>query len=160
MITTDEKTLGSMIREHLEGANGSVDLDAIAEALAEEIDAEMARAVLVKGLRSRVAALVAADRPPATFSNNGNRSGRWDQVAQNLDKLDDWYFSFTDRAPKHLMDCSAQDLDEASEWYEKRAEGYAARAESYRKLATRIRKSKKSSPADLPREEVRRLLNA
>lgn len=161
MTATAEQSLTQIIRDHLEGCNGSIDTEAIARELISELDPEMREEVLVSSLRHKVSGVVAGLRPPATDAKSKPaRSGRWDNVSDNRDVLDDWYVSFTDRPSKALMDCSPQDLDEAAEWYELRAEGYKARAESYRALAIRVRKARKGSPADLNRDEVRRILNA
>lgn len=148
-----------LIREQLDRANGSLDYEALAEAIARDLSPEDQHHYMVRGLRDVVAAKVASLRPPATRGEAG-RSARWDQVKDARDVLEDWWVGFQDRPSKPLLNCSSADLLDAADWYEKRAAGYQARAAAYTKLANTLRRRRASTPADLPREDVRGILDA
>lgn len=150
-----------LIRQQLDRANGSLDYDALAEAIARDLSPEDQHHYLIRGLRDVVAAKIASLRPPATRAPGGaTRSARWDQVKDERDRLEDWWVGFNSRPPKPLLNCSPVDLLDAAEWYEKRAAGFQARAAAYTKLANTLRRRGASTPADLPREDVRSILDA
>lgn len=151
-----------LIASEVESVNGSLDPGEIAERIVAGLSPEELREQAVWALRREVAQFVAALRPPTQPPSSAKGSARWEQVKDARDLLDDWWVSFQDpqRAGKRLLDCSPADLLDAAEWYEKRAAGYQARADAYSKLANTLRRRKVATPADLPREEVRRILNA
>ena len=158
-MTVLEVSLSSLIDGEIEQSNGSIDAREVAERLANDLPLAERDELVIAAIHSRVTARLANKRPPAVRKET-NRSGRWEQVRENRDLLDDWYLSFTDRPSKSLMAATPEDLLESADWYAKRAEGYEARAEAYSKLARLLRRSKVSVVADLNREKVRAILNA
>lgn len=157
METETRTSLSELIAQQVERANGSLDIEDMAARIVRQLSPDELQERALHDIRDHVARWVASRRPPT--SSEGNESARWNQVRESRDLLDEWWVSFQGRAPKPLLDCSPEDLDDAAEWYEVRATGYAARAEAYRKLAKRTRRAG-GSVGDLPREDVRRLLNA
>lgn len=148
----------------MDDANGGIDYGEAAEAIVHGFTpdefTEFARPLVVAAVRERLRNHIAQYRPPAISRKTSGRSARWDNVKEVRDRLDEWWVAFTDRESKPLLDCSASDLDEAAEWYAKRAAGYQARAGAYQTLASEIRKARKSCAAELSREKVRRILDA
>lgn len=163
MTTAERTALSELIAGELERCNGSVDAGEVAQRIVPELDREVLEQLAWSRVRSLVVDYIAQKRPPATKkAKNGGppASARWAQVREVKDALDQWYVSFMDRPSKHILECSPEDLTDSADWFESRAEGYLARAEAYRKLAAAIRRAKGSTAADLPREKVRRILNA
>lgn len=161
MTVATDITLHDLIAEEVGRAGSSLDAGEVAERIVAELPREELERLSFKATRREVVEYVAHLRPSATPNMNGNISGRWEKAKEALDDLETWRIGFMDDRPmKALLDCSPQELDESAEWYEARAEGYAMRANAYRELAKAIRRAKKATPADLPREKVRRILDA
>lgn len=154
----EQRALQELLAEYLDNSE-SLDYAELAESLAEELGPDEQRHFLIRGLQDSIRIYVAHLRPP-TNGRGAGTSRRWDQVGEARDILNDWWVGFEERPSKPLLDCSPVDLLEAAEWYEKRALGYQARADAYSALARKLRRTKVSSPRELPREEVRRILNA
>lgn len=154
-----EVSITELIRDYVDHANGSLDYNELAERIAADLPPEDQHRYLIRGLREAVAMAVCGMRPPTHA--DPSRSARWDQVKDARDVLEDWWVAFNDGRPgKPLLNCTPADLLDAAEWYEKRAAGYKARAEAYTKLANTLRRHSVQTPADLPREQVRKILDA
>ena len=158
-MTATETSIHDLIASEVDSTNGNLDPAEIAGRILSDLTGDEIKALAWQRVRSGVVSYVASLRPP-TQSPSGNGSARWEQVREVADILDSWRVSFVDRPMKALLDCSPADLEDAAEWYERRAEGFALRAESYRKLARTIRRNGASTPADLPRQKVRMILDA
>jgi len=159
MTTAEQTRVNTVIRAHMENLNGSFDKREVAMAMYDELGDDQVRALAIEGLIDRMRGITSAMRPPVKL-RKGSPSGRWDQVRDARDLIEDFWVAFEDRPGKHLLDCTAQECDEQVEAYRYRAETNAARAESFRKLAAKLRKSKARVVADLDRDEVARLFDA
>lgn len=154
-----ETPIQTLIRQHMESLNGSFPKRELANKVIEDLSPDQVRAMALEGLMGRMRSITSRMRPPVRLSKSAP-SGRWEQVREARDILEDFWVGFEDRPGKHLLDCSAEDCAEASEAYRYRAETNAARAEAFKKLAAKIRRSKVATVGDLDRNEVRRLLDA
>lgn len=155
-----ETPINGLIREQMTNLNGSFEKREVAQKILPDLSDEQMTALAIEGLMGRMRSITSMMRPAVRLSKQSAPSGRWDQVREARDILDDFWVGFEDRPGKRLLDCSAEDCVEAAEGYRYRAETNAARAEAFKKLAGSIRKSKVERVGELDRDVVRRLLDA
>lgn len=159
MSADEQARINTLIRERMGDLNGSFPKRDVAELVYADLSDEQIRSLCLEGLMGRMRAITSGMRPAVKLTKS-SPSLKWEIVKESRDILEDFWVGFEDRDGKHLLDCTADDCAEAAEGYEYRAETNRVRAESFRKLATKIRKSKCSTVADLDRDEVRRIFNA
>lgn len=150
----------ALVRDYIENLNGDLNYREIAEAVIDDVPKDELRDLAIEELINKASEYICHRRPPVA-ARQAAPSGRWDSVRATRDFLEDFWVSFQGGRPgKRLLDCSSADLDEVAEWYTKRAESYAARADAFVSLAERVRKAGVSIVDELPRDEVRRVINA
>lgn len=149
--------LNEAIDEQLERSDGNVLYDEIAEKLVGLLSQEDLSLLAFEGLRNRVGAYIRSLRRPAPRTSNG--SARWDNVAENRNKLEEHYVrTGRGRGVKPLLECTAFDLEGAVAYYTEQGNSFHAKAKAYDEVKGLLVREGADTVADVDQALVERRL--
>lgn len=147
--------LNGAIREELDRADGEITYEDLARKVVGLLSADDLSQLAFEGLQARVGSYVRMLRRPKPRSANG--SARWDNVAENRNKLEEHYVQTGDGL-KPLLECTAYDLEGAVAYYTEKGNAYHARAKAYDEVKSYLTREGAEIVADLDESLVERRL--